>query len=50
MRNPFYENDFDLYENEIACRTHFRSKDFALRLVLKQRDKRTRKFNGLLGP
>ena len=43
MRNHSYENDFDLYENETACRTHFHMKGFALRLVLKQRHKRTRK-------
>ena len=44
MRNHFYENDFDLHENETACRTHFHMKGFALRLVLKQRNKRTRKW------
>ena len=44
MRNYSYENDFDLHENEIACRTHFHMKGFALRLVLKQRHKRTRKW------
>ena len=36
MQNYSYENDFDLRENETACRTHFHMKDFALRLVLKQ--------------
>ena len=25
MRNHSYENDFDLHENETACRTHFRT-------------------------
>ena len=44
MRNHSYENDFDLHENETACRTHFHMKGFALRLVLKQRHKRTRKW------
>ena len=44
MQNHSYENDFDLYENETACRTHFHMKGFALRLVLKQRHKRTRKW------
>ena len=44
MRNHSYENDFDLHENETACRTHFHMKGFALRLVLKQRYKRTRKW------
>ena len=34
----------DLRENETACRTHFHMKGFALRLVLKQRHKRTRKW------
>ena len=38
-----YENDFDLHENETACRTHFHMKGFAFRLVLKQRHERTRK-------
>ena len=44
MRNHSYEDDFDLHENETACRTHFHMKGFALRLVLKQRYKRTRKW------
>ena len=44
MRNHSYENDFDLHENETACRTHFHMKGFALRLVLKQRHKGTRKW------
>ena len=38
------ENDFDLHENETACRTHFHMKGFALRLTLKQRHKGTRKW------
>ena len=42
--NHSYENDFALHENEIACRTHFHVKGSALRLVLKQRRKRTRKY------
>ena len=33
LRNHSYENDFDLHENETACRTHFHIKGFALRLV-----------------
>ena len=37
MRNHSYENDFDLHENETACRTHFHMRGFALRFVLKQR-------------
>ena len=44
MRNHSYENDFDLHENETACRAHFHKNGFALRLVLKQRHKRTRKW------
>ena len=44
MRNHSYENDFDLHENQTACRTWFHLKGFALRLVLKQRHKRTRKW------
>ena len=44
MQNHSYENDFDLHENETACRTHFHMKGLALRLVLKQRHKRTRKW------
>ena len=35
MRNKSYENDFNLRENETACRTHFHVKSFSLRLVLK---------------
>ena len=42
MQNHSYENDFDLHENETACRTHFRMKGFAL--ILKQRHERTRKW------
>ena len=42
MRNHSYENDFDLHENDIVCRTHFYMKGFALRLVLKLRQRRTR--------
>ena len=34
----------DLHEKETAGRTHFHMKGFALRLVLKQRHKRTRKW------
>ena len=50
MRNHTYENDFDLHENETACRIHFHMNGFALRLVLKQRRKRTRKWPILLKP
>ena len=41
MQNHSYKNDF---ENETACRTHFHMKTFALRLVLKPRHKRIRKW------
>ena len=44
MRNHSCANDFDLHENETARRTRFHMKGFALRLVLKQRHKRTRKW------
>ena len=44
MRNYSYENEFDLHENETACRTHFHMKGLALKLVLKQRHKRTREW------
>ena len=44
MRNHSYENDFDLRENETEYTTHFQVKGFAMRLVLKQRHKRTRKW------
>ena len=45
MRNhSTYEKDFDLHENEPACRTHFHMKGFSLSLVLKQRHERTRKW------
>ena len=43
-RNHSYENDFDLYEKETACRTHFHMKGFVFRLVLKQRHMRTQKW------
>ena len=32
VRNHSCENDFDLHENEIACKTHFHMKGFALGL------------------
>ena len=50
VRNHSYENDFDLHENETACRTHFHMKSFTLRLVLKQRHKRLtqRKLRGIV--
>ena len=44
MRNYSNENDFELHENETACRTHFHMQGFALRLDLKQTHKRTLKW------
>ena len=44
MRNHSYENDFDVHENETACRIHFHMKGFALRLGFQPRHKRTRKW------
>ena len=44
MQNHSNENNFDLHENETICRTHFHMNGFALRLVLKQSHKRTRKW------
>ena len=44
MLTHSYGNDFDLHENETAPRTHFHMKGFALRLILKQRCKRTLKW------
>ena len=35
MRNHSYENDFDLHENETACRARFHKNGLALRLALK---------------
>ena len=42
---PFLWKWLWLHENEAACRTHFHMKGFALRLALKQRHKRTRKWS-----
>ena len=50
MRNHSYENDFDLHENETACRTHFLMKGLARRLVLKQRHKSLLGRTGLQRP
>ena len=46
MRNLSYENEFDLHENEPVGGTHFHMNGFALRLVLKRRQKGLE--NGLL--
>ena len=39
MRNHSSENEFDLHDNELVGGTHFHMNGFALRLVLKQRQK-----------
>ena len=44
MRNRSYENEYDLHSNGLVSKTHFHMKGFALGLVLKQRQKRTRKW------
>ena len=44
MRNLSNENKFDLRENEHASETNFHMNGFALRLVLKKRQKSTRKW------
>ena len=44
MRNLSYENEYDLHSNGLVSKTHFHVKGFALGLVLKQRQKRTRKW------
>ena len=49
MRNLSYENEFNLHENEPVGGAHFHMNGFALRLVLKQRHKGTRKWPNSLG-
>ena len=44
MQNLSYENEFDLHENESVDGTHFHINGFAWRLVLRQRQKATRKW------
>ena len=44
MRNHSNENELDLHENEHASETNFHMNGFALRLVLKKRQKSTRKW------
>ena len=44
MRNLSYENEYDLHSNGLVSKTHFHMNGFALGLVLKQRQKRTRKW------
>ena len=48
MRNHSNENEFDLHENKHASETNFHMNGFALRLVLKKRQKSTRKWPILL--
>ena len=38
------KNDYDLHSNGLVSKTHFHMKGFALGLVLKQRQKTTRKW------
>ena len=49
MGNQSNENEFDLHENEPVGGTHFHLNGFGLRLVLKQRQKRTRKWPIVIG-
>ena len=44
MQNFSYENKHDLHENELVGESHFHKNSFALRLVLTQRQTRTRKW------
>ena len=44
VQNFSYENEFDLHENGLGGETHFRKNDFALRLVLTQRQTKTQKW------
>ena len=44
MQNFSYENEFDLHENGRAGEIHFHKNSFARRLVLTQRQTRTRKW------
>ena len=46
MLNLWYENEFDLYENELLCGTQFYMNAFARRLVLTDAQSQLR--NGLL--
>ena len=47
MRNYSYENEFEMYESETACRTHFHMKGFAFRLVFKQAQESSEIANSL---
>ena len=47
MQNLSYENDFDLHENEPVGGTHMHMNSYALRVVLIQRQKATKKWPNL---
>ena len=42
-QNFSYENKFDLHENELVVETHINKNGFSLRIVLTQRQTKTRK-------
>ena len=44
MQNFSYENEFDLHETELVEETPCHKNGFALRLVMTQRQTRTRKW------
>ena len=44
MQNFSLENEFDLNKNELVGKTHYHKNNFTLRLVLTQRQTRTRKW------
>ena len=44
MQNVSYENEFHLHENGCVGKTNFHKNSFAIRLVLTQRQTRTRKW------
>jgi len=46
VQNLLHGHKFDLHENEPVGGTHFQMNDFARRLVLTQRQKRTLKWVG----
>ncbi len=51
MENHSNENEFDLHENGPVDETHFHINGFARRLVLKQRQRVTRKWpTGVIFP
>ena len=48
MQNFSYENEFDLHENGRVDETHFHKNSLARRLILTQKQTRTRKWAILL--